>query len=360
MGNKKIQVELPGNQYDILIERGLLQRAGEEIAKKYKGKNIFLITDDIVGPLYEAEVRKSAESCGFKVETMTIPAGESSKSYDMLLDVYSFLTEKGASRKDLLVALGGGVTGDLAGFAAATWMRGMPFAQIPTSLLAQIDSSIGGKVAINLPKGKNLVGAFYHPIVVLIDPECLKTLDKRYLSDGAAEAVKYGCIRDPKVFGIFQEIERPEELYQHLDEIIYRCCCIKRDVVQKDEKEQGERMILNFGHTLGHAVESYYDYKKYTHGEAVAVGMAYIADISERYGFAQAGTAERIRSVLKTLHLPVEIDSGIREALIDGVFADKKNNSVDSNLILIREVGKVFIKTVKTAELRSFLREGGF
>lgn len=357
---KEITVRLPGNQYQIIIERRLLNRAGEEIRKVYDGKNIFIVTDDVVGPLYEEILREGITSQNYHVETLTVPAGEPSKSHETLIQVYNFLLKKGASRRDLLVALGGGVVGDLAGFAAATYMRGMPYVQIPTSLLAQIDSSIGGKVAVNLPKGKNLVGAFYHPKVVLIDPECLKTLDQRYLSDGAAEAVKYGCIRDPEMFGIFQRMDSIDDLLEHIGEIIYRSCCIKRDVVEKDEKEQGERMILNFGHTIGHAIESHYQYQRYTHGESVAIGMAYIADISEKYSYAPAGTAQKIREVLKKLNLPTMLDENVHEALVERIFSDKKNSLEISNLIMIKDIGEVFIKKVKTQELRGFFREGGF
>jgi len=357
---RTIPVRLPAGQYTIIIERGLLSRAGEEIRQVYRGKKIFIVTDSTVGPLYEETVRQSAEAAGYQAEILTIPAGEPSKSHETLLEVYNFLLDKGASRKDLLIALGGGVVGDLAGFAAATYMRGMPYVQVPTSLLAQIDSSIGGKVAVNLPRGKNLVGAFYQPALVLIDPDCLNTLAPRYLSDGAAEAVKYGCIRDPEIFKIMQNISNPQELLKNIDEIIYRSCVIKRDVVERDEKEQGERMILNFGHTIGHAIESYYEYRRYSHGESVAIGMACIADISEKYGYAPAGTGRKIREVLKKLNLPTDLDEPIHEALVERIYSDKKNSTEISNLILIKDIGQVFIKQLKTRELKEFFREGGF
>lgn len=349
-------------EYEVIIERGLLNRVGAEVRKIHNRKIVFIVTDDIVGELYEKNVRKSLEDAGFTVYSMFIPAGETSKSGKVLNKVYDFLIDNGASRKDLLIALGGGVVGDLSGFAAATYMRGMPFVQVPTSLLAQIDSSIGGKVAINVPKGKNLVGAFYNPKIVLIDPDCLNTLDERFLRDGAAEAIKYGCIKDKAIFSIFQGINEISNLYPHLDEIISRSCKIKLDIVEQDALEHGQRMLLNFGHTIGHAVESYYEYSRYTHGEAVAIGMAYIAELSEQYGFAKPGTADLIKDILKKISLPYEVEDvpGIKEALIDLVAHDKKNNSDTSNLILIRDIGDCFIKTVKTVELKEFFIEGGF
>lgn len=349
--------------YKVLIERGLLNNVGVALRDVYAGKSVFLVTDDVVGPLYESGIRDSLSAEGFEVHSFVIPAGEPSKSSAVLADIYDFLIDNGASRKDMLIALGGGVVGDMSGFAAATFMRGMLLAHIPTSLLAQIDSSIGGKVAINVPKGKNLVGAFFNPKVVIIDPDCLKTLDVRFLRDGASEALKYGCIRDKELFESFQSMSSIDDIHAHLDDIISRCCNIKLDVVARDEFESGERMILNFGHTLGHAVESYYNYSRYTHGEAVAIGMAFIAEVSEAHGYAKAGTADSIKAVLKSLGLPFELDDSnvnIKSELVDLVAHDKKNNKEFSNLVLIRDIGDVFIQKLRTDEVRGFFEKGGF
>ncbi len=357
---KKIYVNIPESPYNIEIEHGLLKKAGEEIKKVFKGERVYVITDSNVEKLYAKTILDSLKENGYETHIFIVKAGEESKSIDTLKKIYSFLIEKGASRKDLIVALGGGVIGDMAGFAAATYMRGVPFIQVPTSLLAQIDSSIGGKVAVNLPEGKNLVGAFYQPILVIIDPECLKDLPRRVLSDGAAEALKYGYIKDRKIYDIFRKIEIPEDLYKYSDEIIYRCCEIKRIVVENDEKENGERMILNFGHTLGHAYESYWHYKKYTHGEAVALGMYAICKLSENLGYMPRGTSKDMKEILERLKLPVEDNEADREKIVENILKDKKSNSKNTSVIIPEEIGKVRVEKIPTGDIKEFFRKGGF
>lgn len=357
---KTVTVQLPGVAYDIQIERGLLKKAGEEIKKVYNGNRVYIVTDTNVAPLYLQTVKQSIAEQGYETFSYVIQAGEESKSFAELQGIFHYLIENGASRKDLLVALGGGVIGDMTGFAAASYMRGIAFVQIPTSLLAQIDSSIGGKVAVNLPEGKNLVGAFYHPKRVIIDPDCLNTLPQRVLSDGAAEALKTGYIKDPALYDIFQKLTCPEDLYQYIDEIIYRCCDVKRGVVQRDEKEQGERMILNFGHTVGHAYESYYHYQKYTHGEAVALGMMAICQVSETMGKAPKGVTAELKKILEALHLPTEDKEGDKKVIVRNILKDKKSNSQYTNVVLLEEIGTVTVEKIPSGELTAFFKEGGF
>lgn len=357
---KTITVQLPNVAYDIQIERGLLKNAGEEIKKVYNGNRVYIVTDTNVAPLYLHTVQTSLQQQGYETFAYVIQAGEESKSFQELQGIYHYLIENGASRKDLLIALGGGVIGDMTGFAAASYMRGIPFVQIPTSLLAQIDSSIGGKVAVNLPEGKNLVGAFYHPKRVIIDPDCLNTLPQRVLSDGAAEALKTGYIKDPVLYDIFQKLTGPEDLYRYVDEIIYRCCEVKRGVVERDEKEQGERMILNFGHTIGHAYESYYHYEKYTHGEAVALGMMAICRVSETIGKAPKGVTAELKKILEALRLPTEDKDGDKETIVANVLKDKKSNSQYTNVVLLEEIGRVAIEKIPNEKLVEFFKEGGF
>ena len=342
------------NISNIKIERGILNKVGENINDIYHGKNIYIITDDNVAPLYSDKVISNLKCAGFRTFLHIIKAGEESKNFTELQGIYKFLIESGAARSDLLIALGGGVIGDMAGFAAATYMRGISYVQIPTTLTAQIDSSIGGKVAVNLPQGKNLAGAFYHPLLILIDPECLETLPEKVLSDGAAEAVKYAYIKDVRLYDIFKQVKCIKDIFIYIDEIIFRCCEIKRVVVENDEREAGERMILNFGHTVGHAYESYYNYKKYTHGEAVALGMAAICAVSEDIGLAPEGVTYDLKNILKNLGLPREDIEADKKEVLKNIYKDKKSNSEYINLVLLKNIGKVVIKRVPVDEIEGF------
>jgi 3-dehydroquinate synthase len=235
-----INVDLGKDSYTIEIERGLIHRVGEKIRALTKAEKIAVITDDHVEPLYGNTIREVLTKAGFDVRVIAIPAGETSKNLQVLSDVYDALSEFDMSRSDAIVTLSGGVPGDLGGFAAATYMRGIPFFQIPTTILAQIDSSVGGKVAVDLPSGKNLAGAFYQPKGVFIDPDLLKTLPPRYIHDGLAEAVKYGCIGDPELFEIFESLETEEDLDRHMEEIILHSVLQKTKVVEEDEFDTGK------------------------------------------------------------------------------------------------------------------------
>ena len=246
------------------------------------------------------------------------------------------------TRTDLIIALGGGVIGDLVGFVASTYLRGVKLVQIPTSLLAQVDSSVGGKVAVDLPEGKNLIGTFYHPKMVLIDPDTLKTLPKRFINDGMAEVIKYGCIKDKNLFERLSSYKDFDDLYQDIDEIIYRCVDIKRDVVERDQFDFGDRLLLNFGHTLGHAIEQYYHYEKYSHGEAVAIGMVQLTKIAEEKNLSFKGTSDIIKDICLKYNLPIFSDTKTDD-LIEAISLDKKNLNKKLSLVLLKEIGNSYI-----------------
>jgi len=283
------------------------------------------------------------KSSKFDAYVITVPAGESSKSVEMLTYLYSEMLSLGITRTDLIIALGGGVVGDLTGFCASTLLRGIPFVQIPTTLLAQVDSSVGGKVAVNLPQGKNLVGTFYQPKLVIIDPDCLETLTDRVFCDGMAEVIKYGVILDENLFERIEASPSRKEIMNIIEDVIYRSCDLKRMVVEDDELDTGGRMILNFGHTFGHAIEKKYNFCDYTHGEAVAAGMVMAAEYGESCGITPKGTANRIADLIEKFNLPkkVEID---KQSLLDAVKVDKKGEGNLVALVIPENIGKVILK----------------
>ena len=335
-----ITVQLDTISYPIYIEEGLINRASSYLADSWNGKRIVVISDDHVFPLYGEALNEAFAA--YECSAVILPAGEGAKSFGSLPKIYSHLVEAKVSRSDLIIALGGGVIGDLAGFAAATYLRGIPFVQIPTTLLAQVDSSVGGKVAVDLPQGKNLVGAFHHPKLVLIDPLTLQTLPPRYINDGMAEVIKHGCILDAALFQMLNDATSFSSLVPHLRDIIYRNVDCKRQIVQRDPFDKGERMLLNFGHTLGHAIEQYYHYQRESHGEAVAIGMYQITRIAEGQGLTKSGTAAMLKEVLDRFNLPTF--AGIEcEQLLRGISRDKKNLNNQLNLILLKEIGESYI-----------------
>lgn len=334
----ELKVDLKDRSYQIIIEKGLINRVSEEISRVYKGKKIFIITDDNVNKYYGGKISEELKKNGFEVNLLSLKPGEETKNFNTLPIVYDELLDFNLTRSDLIIALGGGVIGDLAGFVASTYLRGIDFVQIPTSLLAQVDSSVGGKVAVDLDRGKNLVGSFYHPKCVLIDPEVLNTLDNRFFIDGMAEVIKYGCIKDKQFFDYLEKMENKKQLINNMELVIHKCCDIKRQVVENDEKDKGERMLLNFGHTLGHAIEQYYNYTKYSHGEGVAIGMYVISKISEEKGLTKKGTSQRIKDILVKYNLPYELDVNIEETL-EAINLDKKKLGNDLNVIILKEIG---------------------
>lgn len=348
---KKLAVALPGREYDILIEKGLLDRAGEYIRTVCPRANrLAVVTDSNVAPLYLQRVQTALKTAGFAVEGIVVPAGEASKSLEMLGQLYDQLLDFGLSRTDAVVALGGGVVGDLAGFAAATVLRGVDFIQIPTTLLAQVDSSVGGKVAIDLPAGKNLAGAFWQPRLVLMDPDCLHTLSDRIFSDGMAEVIKYGCIRDGAFFNFLDRCGGRVGVMEQIEQVLYTCCDIKRQVVLSDERDTGERMILNFGHTVGHAFELAGHYEDWTHGQAVAAGMVWAARLGETLGVTPAGMQGNICAVLEKYDLPTRIPCPW-DTMVEAVGLDKKRAGEGISFVLLTELGWAEPKKMEIAQL---------
>jgi len=335
----KLTVDLSHSSYDIIIQKGLLNYLSKEISEVFKGKKIFILTDKNVDKFYGDRVFKELSDFGYDTNKLVLEAGEETKSFFTLPKIYDELLNFKLTRSDLIITLGGGVIGDLGGFVASTYLRGIPFIQVPTTLLAQVDSSVGGKVGIDLDRGKNLVGSFYHPKKVIIDPEVLKSLSDRVFNDGMAEVIKYGCIKDKEFFDKLMKYKDKEEVMNNIEYIIHNCCKIKKEVVEKDEKDTGERMLLNFGHTIGHAIEKYYKYNKYTHGEAVAIGMYEITKISEASFETEKGTADIIKNILIKYNLPYKLDIALNE-IKETISLDKKNINNKLNLIFLNKVGE--------------------
>lgn len=350
---KIINVDLGINKYEIVIQKGILINSGHEVNKIYNGKKIAIVSDENVFKLYGDDLKEALNKYHYECHFIVISPGEKSKSLEVLKNVYDKLVDLNITRSDLLIAFGGGVVGDLAGFVASTYLRGINYVQFPTSLLAQIDSSIGGKVAVNLDRGKNMVGSFYQPKKVIIDPALLDTLPDKFIKDGLGEVIKYSCIKDSSFFKSLLNIKTNEQLFEHIEDIIYTCCIIKKDFVEKDEHDTGERMLLNFGHTMGHAIEKYFNYG-YSHGEAIAIGMYYITRNSEYLGYTEPGTSESIKKMLVNFNIEYNIPNLKMDILKETVLLDKKNNSGKMNLILLKKIGEAFIECVPVEDINKF------
>ncbi len=356
MRGKTLTVALPGRSYDIEIQRGLLDRIGERCRGLLpRAVRLFVVTDSNVAPLYAQRAERSLGEAGFQVRTQVLPAGESAKCPQRLAQLWEEMLSFGLTRTDAVVALGGGVVGDLAGFAAATVLRGVDYVQIPTTLLSQVDSSVGGKVAVDLKAGKNLAGAFWQPKGVLIDPECLNTLPEGTFSDGMAEVIKYGCIRDEEFFRLLDRCGSRDGVMEHIEEVLYTCCDLKRQVVVEDERDTGARMTLNFGHTIGHAFELSGHYETWTHGQGVAVGMLWACRLGSQLGVTPPETEGTIRAVLEKFGLPTAIPCPW-ETLEEAVGRDKKNAGDFITLILLEKLGRAVPRRMERAELLSLLR----
>lgn len=343
---RNVRVDLPSNGYDILIGEGLDAEIASFFGEAGFSSQVLILSDTNVGKLYTEKIMELLKSVGKQPSILLVPAGESSKSLTEAERAYTKAIEVGLDRKSAIVALGGGVVGDLAGFIAATYMRGVPFVQIPTSLLAQVDSSVGGKVAVNHRLGKNMIGAFYQPKRVFIDLACLSTLPRRELSTGLGEIVKYGVIYDEALF-LYLEEHAEEVLAMQLpamEHLVVRSCEIKAEVVAQDEREMGLRAILNFGHTMGHAIEKETRYVRYNHGEAVAVGMMGAAYLSREMGMVGDAEVARIRGLLEKFSLPTRAEGCTEDGMYAAIFHDKK--AVDGKIkwILMEGIGRV--KTV--------------
>ena len=331
---------------EIYIENGLLSKVGELTKTVLKGKKIALISDTNVYPLYGENIKTQLENEGYKVFTYIFKAGEASKNTSELIKIVEFMAENELTREDGAVALGGGVCGDMVGFAASVFLRGIKFVQIPTSLLAQVDSSVGGKTAVDLPQGKNLCGAFHQPSLVIIDPDVLKTLSPHFFSDGMGEVIKYGCIKSAS---LFEKLESGN-VKDKLTEIITECVSIKRQVVENDEKEHGERALLNFGHTCGHAIEKLWNFETVSHGEAVAIGMVMITRAGENLGITEKGTTDRLIKVLEKNDLKIS-DTHTDKEIISAMNGDKKRTGTGIKFVMINKIGSSFINPIKYEDI---------
>ncbi|MBQ9967096.1 MAG: 3-dehydroquinate synthase [Oscillospiraceae bacterium] len=332
--------------YDVKIGHGLLPTLGAEAAKLCKGRTACIVSDDSVAALYEKTARASLEAAGFSVFTYVFPHGEQSKSGENFLMLLRFLAQSHLTRADLLVALGGGVTGDLTGFAASCYLRGIAYIQVPTTLLAMVDSSVGGKTAIDLPEGKNLCGAFYQPYLVLCDIDALSTLPGEIFRDGCAEVIKYGVLGSRPLFDALKGD-------YDLMEVVTRCVQMKRDIVEEDEFDNGARQLLNLGHTLGHAIEANSDLTL-SHGQCVAIGMAKIAEAAVKHHICSAQTRDEILEVLQKFGLPTETDQS-RESILATALGDKKRRSNTLTLIVPQKVGECILHPISIEELPDWL-----
>ncbi len=331
--NHELTVNLAERSYPIHIGSGILETLGEACKAAGLAGKCLLVSDENVAPLYADRVFQSLEKAGFEPTLEVLPAGEPTKCHEQLIRLYSKAAELNLDRGHFVVALGGGVIGDLSGYAAASWLRGIRFVQVPTSLLAMVDSSVGGKTGINIAEGKNLVGAFHQPELVLMDLETLQTLPKREFAAGMAEVVKYGPVWDEELFQCL------EDMNVALGEIISRCCEIKAEVVRQDEREGGLRGILNFGHTLAHAIENVAGYGEYLHGEAVAIGMVYAARLSTQLNGLSVEDSARIEKLLVALDLPVDAPGLAWSDLRSAMQNDKKTRDGRVKFVLIDRMG---------------------
>ena len=352
---KTLTVSLPGRSYDILIDRGLLARAGALCrAALPRAERIFLVTDDHVAPLYLDRVQAGLAAAGFQTAALVLPAGEETKCPARLAQLWEEMMAFGLTRTDAVAALGGGVVGDLAGFAAATILRGVALIQIPTTLLAQVDSSVGGKVAIDLPEGKNLAGTFYQPRLVLMDPEVLGTLPHETFADGMAEVIKYGCIADQGFLEFLSQNPSRSAIMANMEQVLHTCCRIKAEVVAEDELDTGRRMILNFGHTLGHAYELAGHYTTYTHGQAVAAGMVRAAQLGTALGLTPAHLAPDIAQLVEAFGLPTAIPCSQADYAA-AIGLDKKGAGSSLSLILLDRPGHALAYPILKQQLLEML-----
>ena len=352
-GLRTLRVHLDERSYPIRIGFDTLAHAGAAIAEATKANRAAIVTATPVARHYAAILERSLRRAGLRVKRLIVPDGDRSKNLRQVARLYDALLEFGADRSSAIVALGGGVVGDLAGYAAATYLRGVPFVQVPTTLLAMADASVGGKVGVNLPQGKNLVGAFYQPKLVWIDLATLQTLPVRQRAAGLAEVIKHGAIWDAELFSRFeQEVESIAALHpQRLAAVLERSCDIKAEVVSRDERERGLRMLLNFGHTLGHAIEALEGYRRLLHGEAVAIGMVFAAERSEALGYASPGVAHRLRELLRRAGLPTEVPNHPRRAYLEALRVDKKRKDRHIHFVVLRELGRAEVVPLSPAEI---------
>lgn len=356
--SKRITVHMDEKPaYDILIEHTYDKLAKEMIQLGYENRRICIVSDSTVAPLYAEAIQTHLQSISKEVYIYTFPAGEANKNLDTVKNLYTFLIEHKFDRKDVLAALGGGVTGDLTGFAAATYLRGIDFIQLPTSVLSMVDSSIGGKTGVDFDCYKNMVGAFHQPKLVFMNLSVIDTLDLKQYYAGYGEILKHGLIKDLDYY--IWLLEHLAEIYTHepevLEEVIYKSCLIKRAVVEKDPKEQGERALLNFGHTLGHAIEKLKNFEL-LHGECVALGMVAAAHISWKRGYIEQEEFLELRDMMVAFRLPISIEDVDINEILETTKSDKKMDGNTIRFILLKEIGNAIIdKIVTTDEMREAL-----
>lgn len=348
---KRIQVNTKPS-YEVLIGPGVLSESGAYLKGLFPDSRLAVITDSTVAPLYLETARESLTAAGYTVSTHVFPAGEASKNFVTLSGILEFLASVPLTRTDCLIALGGGVAGDMAGFAAACYLRGIRYVQMPTTLLSAVDSSVGGKTAIDLKAGKNLAGAFLQPSAVLCDTDCLRSLPPEVFADGAAEAVKTGVLCDESLFALFED----GSLMVNPAEVIARCVAYKAGVVERDEREQGERKLLNLGHTIGHAIEKCSGYR-IPHGHAVAAGLAIMARSAERQGMTEEPIADRICACLKAQNLPV-VTEYPPAMLAEAAGADKKRSGDEITIIVPRKIGRCALEKIPVSGLLFTIRAG--
>ena len=338
--------------YEVKIGTGLLNALGSEVKAICKASKACIISDSNVYPLYGSAAVESLRDAGMDVVSFVFSAGEQSKNGETYLELLNFLAENQLTRCDCLIALGGGVVGDLTGFAAATYLRGIHYIQVPTTLLAAVDSSVGGKTAIDLPAGKNLCGAFYPPCLVLCDIDTLNTLPEEIFRDGCAEVIKYGVLYDENLFDVLTQ----KGLNFCREDVIARCVELKRNVVAEDEFDKGERMKLNLGHTVGHGIEAQSGFCL-SHGKAVAIGMAIVARSAAKSGICTTETAERIQNTLRLFRLPIRTEYNAN-SLYESALSDKKRSGNTVNLIVPAAIGECCILPTPVKNLKFFIEEG--
>lgn len=353
----RVRVDLADRGYDILIQEGLLDRVGELLLPLTTSSDAVVVTNPVVKRLYGSRLLRSLKAAGFRTAVLCLPDGERTKSLKWVSAILDELVRRRYERKTVLLALGGGVIGDLAGFAASVYLRGIPFVQLPTTLVAQVDSSIGGKTGVNHPLGKNLIGSFYQPNLVLSDPGVLRTLPAREYRAGLAEVIKCGVIADARFFKFLET-----EMHRILDfdpaavqYIIRTSSAVKATVVSEDEREGDRRRILNFGHTLGHALETVTKYRRYKHGEAVAIGMVVAARLAAHLGLADTRVAGRIRDLVHKTGLPVKLPAYSTSALLRAMRQDKKVQDRRIHFVLPDRIGHVSVQPVDEPHIRRIL-----
>jgi 3-dehydroquinate synthase len=351
-----MEIVLPEKTYEIIVRRHALDSVGEWIASLWQNKKIAIISDENVYPIYGDKIHHQLTN--YEVCHYAVPAGESSKSLTMANNLYEFLADQQFTRSDAIIALGGGVVGDLASFVASTYMRGIAFVQIPTSLLAQVDSSIGGKTAVNSSKAKNKIGTFAQPDGVMIDPETLNSLPELRVREGIAEIIKCGAISDASLWQDLEKLTGLQDLLEHSEAIISKALNVKKTVVEEDEFDNGSRLLLNFGHTIGHAIENTAGYGKISHGEAVAIGMVQISQTAEEKGLSPKGITDEIKAMNQKYGLPNAYQPWEAEKFYSAITHDKKARGDSLNIILLDEIGQARIQKIKLIEIKDFLIEG--